>query len=174
MPEEFQVTEKQYQKLQGDIEALQQHKHTGLDSLQISPTDLIQYQRYGAYTRTVLTSAQVLALHTTPITLVAAPGANTVVIVDSIDAKVVFNTTAYTGANNLEFRYTNGSGTKVTADMSSTFINSASSAYDHVGGIIAELTPTANAAVVVAVPTANPGAGDSTIVFITRYRLLTY
>ena len=53
-----------------------------------------------------------------------------------------------------------------TADMGSAFLNSASGAnYQSVKAVVTALAPVANAAVVVAVPTANPGAGNSPLVF---------
>lgn len=121
-----------------------------------------------------LTAAQTKALFATPIALVAAPGAGKIVAIDEIMAKNVFGTVAYTGGNALEFRYTDGSGAKVTADIASTFINIASgTAYRSVKGVTTELTPVANAAVVVRVPTADPGAGDGILTFTTRYRIVT-
>lgn len=121
--------------------------------------------------RVTLTSAQIKALNTTPITLVAAPGAGVYVSVDEIVATLNFGTTPYTGANAMEFRYTNGSGAKVTGDAASAWIDSASSAAVKV--IAAAVTPVANAAVVASVPTANPAAGDSTISLDIYYRLVT-
>lgn len=122
---------------------------------------------------TVATGA-VLTLNGTPVELVAAPGSTKVILIDEISAKLVFNSIAYTGSNALEFRYTNGSGTKVTADIANTFINSASGTnYAAVKSIVTAFTPVANAAVVVFVPTANPAAGNSPIVFKIKYRIVT-
>lgn len=121
-----------------------------------------------------LTAAQIKALFTTPVALVPAQGAGTIVDIVGIWAKNVFGTVAYTGANALEFRYTDGAGAKVTADIAAAFINTASgTAYNGVKGVNTALTPVANAAVVVAVPTANPAAGDSLITFTVLYRVLT-
>lgn len=125
-------------------------------------------------TTVTVTTAQVLALNTTPITLVAAPGAGKILQVIEVTAKLVFNSVAYTGSNALEFRYTDGSGAKVTADIASTFINTASgTAYASVKGVVTALTPVANAPIVVFVPTANPAAGNSAIVFTVSYRVIT-
>lgn len=150
------------------------------DIVPIYYTDLFGTSIYAAVATISLTSAQILALHTTPIVLVPTPtllltagGKASVIIIEGITAKNAFNSIAYTGGNNLEFRYTDGSGTKVTADMASTFINSASTAYDHVAGIVTEFTPTKNASVVVAVPTANPGAGNGGLTFVVKYRIIS-
>lgn len=119
-------------------------------------------------------TASVLALFTTPYTLIAAPGAGKINLVDEITVKLVFNSIAYTGANALEFRYTDGSGAKVSADVAAAFINSASGTnYVSVKGVVTSLTPVANAAVVAAVPTANPGAGNSALVVSIKYRVVT-
>lgn len=124
-----------------------------------------------------LTAAQVKALNTTPRTLVAAPGAGKVIVVDRIFGESVGVTAAFTGANALEFRYTNGSGTKVSADLPSTFINAtaATTVLGTVGGIEAALVPVANAAVVAFVPTANPGnaPANGTITLTVVYRVFS-
>lgn len=123
--------------------------------------------------RFTLTSAQILALNGTVVTLIPA-FLQSVIIVEGIEARLNFNSIAYTGANALEFRYTGASGTKVTADMASTFINSASTAYDHVAGVVTELTPVINAPIVVRVPTANPGAGNSTLDLFIKFRIVSF
>lgn len=128
----------------------------------------------GNVTAFTLSSAQILALHTTPIVLVAAKGAGKVVMVDEIIAKQTFGTVAYTGSNALEFRYTDGSGAKVTADLPTTLLNASSgSVYGSVSGVATALVPVANAAVVAVVPTANPAAGDGVITGYIRYHAVT-
>ncbi len=119
-------------------------------------------------------TASVLTLNGTPVALVAAPGASKVILIEEITCKLVFNSVAYTGSNALEFRYTNSSGAKVTADLSSAFLNSASGTnYASVKSVVTQLTPVANAAIVVFVPSANPGAGNSDLVFQIKYRIVT-
>lgn len=133
--------------------------------------------RRGVVLKTIvksLTSAQIKALNTTPISLIPAPGAGKFLAIVLLTAKNVFGTVAYTGANALEFRFTDGSGTKVTADIANTFINvAAGTQIDTVGGVIADTVMTTNAAVVVRVPTANPGAGDGIITFTIDYAIVT-
>ncbi|MGA9768275.1 MAG: hypothetical protein WBV94_04490 [Blastocatellia bacterium] len=125
-------------------------------------------------TSVTVATGSVLTLNDTPVTLVAAPGAGKVVLIEEITAKLVFNSIAYTGSNAIEFRYTNGSGAKVTADLSAAFLNSSSGTnYATVKSVTTQLTPVANAAVVVFVPSANPGAGNSPVVFKIKYRIVT-
>lgn len=117
-----------------------------------------------------LTSAQILALNSTPVTLVPAPGAGKYIEVLRVSAKLVFNSVAYTGANALEIRYTDGSGAKATSDLAAALINAAATRRD--SATAAAVTQVANAPVVAAVPSANPGAGDSTMVVDVLYRVV--
>lgn len=114
-----------------------------------------------------LTSAQILALNTTPIQLVEAHGAGTVVVINKLLAKLVYGSAAYTGANALEIRYTDGSGAKATADLPTSFLNATANAYYK--AIEASAAPVENAKVVAVVPTANPGAGNSPIIIEIEY-----
>ncbi len=121
-----------------------------------------------------LTAAQVKALFTTPITLVAALGSGIVGLVQRIAFGSTFVSVAYAGANALEFRYTDGAGAKVTADIAAATLNFASGTKrTTVAGVTAELTLVANAAIVVCVPTANPTAGDSPVTFVVHYMGVT-
>lgn len=117
-----------------------------------------------------LTTAQVLALFTTPVVLVPAPAAGQYIEVLRVSAKLTFNSIAYTGANALEIRYTDGSGAKVSSDIAAALINSASTRRDSATGAAA--TQVAAAAVVAAVPVANPAAGNSPITIDVLYRVL--
>lgn len=117
-----------------------------------------------------LTATQVKALFSSPITLITAPGAGKIITVNRIVFASTFATAAYTGSNNLEFRYTGASGAKVTADIAAATLNFASGVqYSTVAGVVTELVPVVNAAVVVCVPTANPAAGDSPVMLYVEY-----
>lgn len=173
---DFTITKEMWQNLTATIKRNEGHKHSGVgDSFQLNPAESFSFQQYYALiSRVTLTPAQVLALHTTPVVLVPAMGARSYVLVDSVEARLAFNSVAYTGTNALEVRYTDGSGTKATADLPSAWLDSSSTAYQHASGVATALTPTANAAIVAAVPTANPAAGNSPVNFITNYRVITF
>lgn len=125
-----------------------------------------------------LTAAQTKALNTTPQTLVAAPGAGKLIVVDSIIVKNVFGTVAYTGANALQFFLGDTSGQKAVGDIANTFINIASGTHYAVSIALAAYADTAgtamiNAPLIVSVPTANPGAGDGILTFTVNYFIVT-
>lgn len=122
-----------------------------------------------------LTPSQINALHTTPRTLIAAPGAGKVIIIDKIITKLVFASTAFAGANAIETRYTDGSGAKVAADIPAAYLNSngAGTYVECAPGVATAFAPVANAPVVAAVPVADPTNGDSPLVFQIYYKIVT-
>jgi hypothetical protein len=123
---------------------------------------------------TSLTAAQIKALYTTPIAIVTAPGALKVAAIVEVFAKYTFGTTAYTGSNNLEFRYGSAGGAKVSADIDAAFLLAASGTnYRSVKGVVTELTPLANSAVYIAVPSGNPAQGLGTMQVKVYYRTVT-
>ena len=122
-------------------------------------------------TRT-LTTAEILTLNTTPIALVAAPGAGIGVVVERIIATMDYAGTAYATNVTMEFRYTNGSGTKVTADIAA-LLDATADKIVTVQGIEAALVVTANAAVVAVAATGNPATGTSDVKVTVVYRLVT-
>lgn len=122
-----------------------------------------------------LTAAQIIAMGTTPISLIAAQGAGKIIIVHSILFKMVRTSTAFTGGGAVEFRYTDASGAKVSADVAAALITTggAGTAYAHVAGIEASITPVANAALVITNATAAFAAGTGTAQVSISYRVVT-
>lgn len=164
---------------QYSIDSIPSHAHDNIGSQPIAYSNLIGVRGILVTNTVNLSSAQIKALHTTPIVLVKNPGARSFVFVEGIAGRLRFGTTAYTGANNLEFRYTDGSGLKVCEDMPALqFLKSTSSTYSYspfnvLQGRIVDynFTPIGgdtgnNGQVVVSVPIANPATGDSTITLV--------
>lgn len=120
-----------------------------------------------------LSSAQILALSATPVVLVPAPGAGRVVIVSDIDFQMTRTATAYANGGALEFRYTDGSGAKVSADVAAALVTTggAGVAYAAVGGIEASITPVPNAAIIVTNATAPYISGTGTAKIRVAYRI---
>lgn len=124
--------------------------------------------------KTTLTAAQVKALFTTPITLITAPGSGIAIVVNRITFTATYVSATYAGSNALEFRYTDASGSKVTADIAASTLNfSSGTKFSTVAGVVTELIPIANAALVVRIPTANPTVGDSPVSLTIDYSLVT-
>jgi Flp pilus assembly protein TadG len=127
--------------------------------------------RAAARTKTVLTSAQVLSLFTTPVVLVPAPGANYYIDVISVVVTLNYNSVAYAGANALQISYTNGAGAAATtSNVSNAFLNAGVTAGFKTAGKDA-VTPVAGAPLVASVLTANPTAGNSTLLVDVVYRI---
>lgn len=120
-----------------------------------------------------LTAAQIIAMGTTPVSLIAAPGAGKAIIVDDITFKMVTTATAFTGGGAVEFRYTDASGAKVSADVAAAVVTAgAGTSFTNVRGIEASLTAVANAAIVVRNPTAAFAAGTGTAVVSIDYHIV--
>ena len=130
---------------------------------------------YGEDVRQVvvtMTTAEILAGYTTEKTLIPAPGAGKAIKVDEIIASIDYATTVYATNTCIEFRYTDKSWTKVSADLDNILLAVADEAIS-VWGIEAELQMTLNAAIVANIPTGNPTAWDSDIKITVIYRIVT-
>lgn len=74
---------------------------------------------------------------------------------DSISVAVDYGSAAYATNTTLEFRYTDGSGAKVTADVAA-ILDATADKVNTVKGVVTELVNVANAAVVATVATGDP------------------
>lgn len=120
-----------------------------------------------------LTAAQIIAMGTTPVSLIPAPGAGKCVIVDNITFKMVTTATAFTGGGAVEFRYTNAAGAKVSADVAAAVVTAgAGTSFTNVRGIEASLTGVANAAIVITNATAPFAAGTGTATVTIDYHVV--
>lgn len=125
-------------------------------------------------TQVSVSSADILALNATPKTLIAAPGSGKVILVRGITLKMVTTSTQYANGGALEFRYTNASGSKVTADIAAAVVTaSAGTSYTSVAGVTTSLTNVANAAIVMDNATAAFDTGTGTAVVTVVYDIIT-
>ena len=150
------------------------HSHNGMDAPKIDFSSLNNANSYIVLKSVTLTSAQLLAMFTTPITIVPAMGLNTGIIIEGITGFIRYNTATYAGANNIEIRYTNGSGAKVTADIPVAFLNATVDTPVYVPPVTTAITPVINSPIVAFIPTANPTTGNSVINLTIKYRVVNY
>ncbi len=127
--------------------------------------------------RIIVTTAQQLACNTTPVALIAAPGAGIAIIVEQIVAKQTFLAAAYSYTTVANISYTDESGA-VIQDYTALFLETAATAISAhapsaLTGAAAATRVVENAPVVWGAPDADPTTGDGPLVFDIRYRLLT-
>lgn len=122
-----------------------------------------------------LSSANILAMNGAPVTLLPAPGSGKVIVVDHISLKMTTTSTQYANGGAVEFRYTDGSGAKVTADIAAGVITAgAGTSYTSVRGVTTSLTNVANAVLVIDNASAAFITGTGTGVITIQYRVLPY
>lgn len=126
-----------------------------------------------------ITSAELLALFTTPKTIVAAPGANLAVILEGVVAYKAAGT-AYDGiaaGEDISVSYTNAAGLAVAGIEATGFLDQATAqtryapSYRAASGI-SSITPVANAALVAHMLTGNIATGDSDLDLRVYYRVV--
>lgn len=126
-----------------------------------------------------VTSAQLLALFATPITLVAAPGANFALILDSAVLHKPAGT-AYGGiaaGEDLSIKYTNAAGAAVGGCEATGFLDQTTAqtrflrGYNAASGV-SDITPVANAPLVLHMLTGEITTGDSNLLVRVYYRVV--
>lgn len=128
---------------------------------QLQTTDLI-----------TITSAQVLALNGTPITLISAPGAGKAIVPVLALWFLDFNTTAYNGiaaGEDLALRFTDASG-EIAAQVETTGFLDASADAHRVTQFTGLFVPVANAALVLHMLSGNVATGNSPLKLKVFYR----
>ena len=122
------------------------------------------------YTKTSLSTAQILLLNGTPIELVPAPGAGKVIIPHLIVFSFIWNSIAYTTNTALALIYDTGTSFNIdTTSLLSTgdFIRNIAVTGPPSGGLLQ------NKKLSVTVGTGNPAAGNSALDVYQYYQILT-
>lgn len=141
-------------------------KCTTQDIANLAPADLL-------IAKVTLSSAQILALFTTPITVIAAPGAGKLINLINVTARLNYNSIAY-GAGNDDIAFSLNAWTLVTfTGFLSNTTNYAGifSAFANADDI--SVSPIANQPVTVAALTGNPTLGNSTVDIYATYNIIT-
>lgn len=127
------------------------------------------------YATITLTSAQILALGTTPIILVAAPGAGRAIFVKNVYTRINYNTTTY--SDNILYLNINGATDNV-GELNS-FLKSTITKFSKFN-IFSDFLPAAvstgfleNSALRISSNT-NPTTGNSTIDVLVEYQILDF
>ena len=126
-----------------------------------------------------ITSAQLLALNATEQTIVAAPGANLMLVPTMWAARKAAGT-AYAGiaaGEDLALKYTDSSGNKAALDIETTgFLDQTTAELrvaPGVGGLTAAVEPAANAALVCHLLSGEITTGDTDLEVLVRYRIVS-
>lgn len=124
------------------------------------------------FAKVTISSAEILALHTTPISLVASPGANKFIELIAVSSFYEFVSAAYTGAG--------AAGVFVGYAPDPTSINTHGSGININVGLSQLIKPALdyhiandiiNKALMVGAITSNPASGDGTLTFFISYRI---
>jgi len=118
-----------------------------------------------------ITTAQVLALNTTPLEIIAAPPVGTAIEVTSAIMKLDFNTTQY--ATNTSLILENPSSTEMQCVNVINQAADAFSRFEFEFGATAGVQYVENEAVNLTTLTGDPTAGDSDITVYVTYRIIT-
>lgn len=126
------------------------------------------------YVDTVISSAELLALHTTPKTLVSAPGASKALVLDSAVFFLDYNSAAYAdiaAGDDLNIRYTDGSGAVAGTLETTGFLDLSADAYSVVQTPAGSIILPANAPLVASLAGAIT-TGDSPLAVRVFYRIV--
>jgi len=129
------------------------------------------------YATKTLTSAEILALGTTPITLVAAPGAGKAIFVKNVYSRINYNTTAYATVGTMYLKINGASD--VVGEIGQSILSSTVTRFgkfyidsdffvNNINTVVLE-----NASLRINT-SANPTAGNSTIDLLVEYQILDF
>ena len=150
------------------------HSNGAILSLNVTAAIISELQEASGGIAVEISSAEILALFTTPKTLVAAPGAGKVLEFVSLLLALDYNTTAYTvgTATDLQVKYTNASGVAVSTTRAVTgFLDQTTDTIFLLDRLEATIAPAINAALVLCLAVANPTLGNSPIHAKVVYRV---
>ena len=126
-----------------------------------------------------LTSAQILALNTTPIELVAAPGASSFIVLEKAYFKLNYGSAAYATNTQLAIKYDSAATNLCTTlyDLLSQTADTIESATPDIlvdnGSDINAYRINVNESIEVLAESGNPITGDGTVDIIVEYRIMT-
>lgn len=126
------------------------------------------------YVSVNISSAQILALFTTPVQVIASQGATN--SIEYLGGEFIYKhvATDYTinGSTNLALQLTNASGATESTTLATTgFIDQATNQLRIVKQVATNYTPVANAPLMLTCATANPTVGDGTLTLKLAYRV---
>lgn len=107
-----------------------------------------------------LSAADIIAMYTTPVTVLAAPGSGKAIVVDRFVFNFDYGTTQFTGGGNITLKYSGGA--TITSTMANTKVQAASDSIATVGALATEVTVSSNTAVQITNASAAFAAGDGT------------
>ena len=131
--------------------------------------------RISSFVNVTLTSAQLLALNATPITVIPAPAAGMAIIPTSVELYKPAGT-AYAGIatnEDLALKYTNGSGTQCYSAMETTgFLDQSTAQLRSTRNLLTDFAPTPDAAIVVQMLNGEITTGNTTLSLRINYKTI--
>ena len=130
-------------------------------------------------TRRTLTTAEILASNTTPIQLVAAPGAGYAIVVQEVISSLDYNSAAYATNTDMEIRYdgsavADGTGAEALMDSLDAILLLTADAVYRTPGLGAGLDTalTINKGITAITKTGDPATGNSPLALTVIYRVI--
>lgn len=118
-----------------------------------------------------LTAANIQAMYTTAVDVLAAPGAGKAIVVDEFELFTDAGATAMADGGDVTLNYTDKTGDACTGTIAATVVNSATDAHYIAKGV--GVAPVANAKVVITNATQAFATGNSTYKVRVRYHIVT-